>query len=109
LPEVIAPNHHAWHMFIVKLCLSRLKIDRDQFIRAMARRGIECGVHFQPIFDLSYYRKNLGLSPQYFPNATYAGRRVVTLPLYPTLSISQVDRVCEALREILTKRRRRRT
>ena len=108
LPEVTPPNRHAWHMFIIKLHLSKLKIDRDQFIRAMARRGIECGVHFKPVFDLSYYRESLGLSQQFFPNATYAGRRVVTLPLYPSLSPGDVDRVCEAVRDILSAKRRRR-
>jgi dTDP-4-amino-4,6-dideoxygalactose transaminase len=108
LPESEPPLHHGWHLFIVRLRLSRLGIDRHKFIREMAAQGIECGVHFRPIFELSYYREKMGLSGQYFPNSTYAGQRVVTLPLYPELKLAQVDRVCEAVRSILTKKRRRR-
>ncbi len=108
LPEAASPNHHAWHLFIVRLRLSRLKIPRHQFIHAMARQGIECGVHFRPIFDLSYYRETMGLHERHFPNTAYAGQRVVTLPLYPELTLAQVDQVCQTIREILMNKRRRR-
>ena len=96
---------HGWHLFIIKLQLSRIKISRDRLIRLMAERGIECGVHFKPIFELSYYRDLLGLSDQYFPNAAYAGKRVVSLPLYAGLKLSQVDYICQCLGEIITKHR----
>jgi len=108
LPEVAPPDCHAWHLFIIKLRLSRLKLDRNrpQFIRAMAKRGVECGVHFRPIFELTYYRDAMGLSGRHFPNTVYSGQRVVTLPLYPELTLAQVDRVCEEMHKILSQKRR---
>ncbi|MCK4607572.1 MAG: DegT/DnrJ/EryC1/StrS family aminotransferase [candidate division Zixibacteria bacterium] len=106
LPTIQRHYRHGWHLFIVRLHLSALKIDRDRFIHLMAARGIECGVHYRPIFELSYYRDALGLSPQYFPNSAYAGRRVVSLPLYPCLKAGEVDYVCECAAEILKKNAR---
>jgi dTDP-4-amino-4,6-dideoxygalactose transaminase len=68
----------------------------------MAERGIECGVHYQPIFDLSYYSNFFSLSLDDYPNAAKAGQGAVSLPLYPTLKAADVDRVCESIIEILS-------
>jgi dTDP-4-amino-4,6-dideoxygalactose transaminase len=103
LPFVADNAEPSWHLFIIKLRLSRLKIDRDRFIRLMAARSVECGVHYQGMFDLSYYRTHLGLSPQFFPNAAWATRRVVSLPIYPTLPLKDVDYICDCVVDVLTR------
>ena len=106
-PPVVRKHcKHGWHLFIIRLHLSALKIDRDRFINLMARRGIECGVHYRPLFDLSFYRDHLSLSPQFFPNAAYAGLRVVSLPFFPALKLSEIDTVCEAIHSIVTRHKR---
>jgi dTDP-4-amino-4,6-dideoxygalactose transaminase len=104
-PVVKDGYRHAWHLYIVRLHLSRLRIGRTRFISLMAQAGVECGVHYRPLFEMSFYR-GIGFTPQYFPNAAYAGKRVVTLPLYPGLKTSQVDRICDAIRKITTHFRR---
>jgi len=105
LPPVGDHCQHAWHLFIIRLHLSRLRIKRDRFIRLMADSGIECGVHYRPIFELSYYRR-LGFTAQYFPNAAYAGRRVVSLPMHPELTMADIDFVCDNIERILRKHAR---
>lgn len=94
---------HGWYLFIIRLHLSRLKIKRHAFVRKMAEHGVECGVHYKPIFDLTYYRQVLGVSDQYLPNSAYAGRRVVTLPLYPGLTLDEVDYVCGCISDIVAR------
>ncbi|MBD3258542.1 hypothetical protein GF377_08925 [candidate division GN15 bacterium] len=96
---------HAWHLYIVRLHETPLTVDRNQFIALMMRAGVECGVHYQPVFELSFYQQ-LGYTGQYFPNATYAGRRVVSLPMYPGLSLKDVDFVCDRIEEIIAKKKR---
>jgi dTDP-4-amino-4,6-dideoxygalactose transaminase len=91
---------HAWHLYIVRLNLSRLDVDRNQIIAMMKEAGIGCGVHYVPMFHLSVFRE-FGLTEQFFPNAAYAGRRVMSLPMYPELTDQQADRVSEALGTIL--------
>ncbi len=93
---------HAWHLFLIRLHLSRLSIDRNRFIALMDKAGIGCGVHYKPIFEMSFYKQS-GLSSQYFPNATYAGRRVVTLPMYPGLKLDDVDYICEQIARIVER------
>jgi dTDP-4-amino-4,6-dideoxygalactose transaminase len=46
------------------------------------------------------------MAPRFFPNAAYAWKRAVTLPLYPTLTDSQVDRVCQAIHDVIAAFRR---
>lgn len=103
LPVEEKPCRHGWHLFIIKLHLSRLRIQRNTFIQRMAERGVECGVHYKPIFKLSYYQEILGETGQYLPNTTYAGRRVVSLPLYPSLKMADVDYVCECIAAVVKK------
>jgi dTDP-4-amino-4,6-dideoxygalactose transaminase len=103
LPKVERHCRHGWHLFIIKLNLPRLRISRDRFIGLMASYGIECGVHYKPIFELTYYRRALELSSQDYPNATSAGHRVVTLPLYPLLKIQDIDYICDRVAAIVSK------
>jgi dTDP-4-amino-4,6-dideoxygalactose transaminase len=106
LPLTAKDIRPSWHLFIIKLHLSRLRIDRDRFISELSDHGIECGVHFRPIFELSYYRDFLQLQPQHFPNTAYAGRRVVSLPLHPRLTAAQVDYVCDRIDTVIKKHAR---
>ncbi len=106
LPVIESHCRHGWHLFIIKLHLSKLRITRDQFIRKMALNGIECGVHYRPIFELTWYHQALGLKQQHYPNTTYAGRRVVSLPLFPTLRLRDVDYVCDKLSAVVTRHAR---
>ncbi|MDE2461042.1 MAG: DegT/DnrJ/EryC1/StrS family aminotransferase, partial [Gammaproteobacteria bacterium] len=41
--------------------------------------------------------KNMGYREGQFPNAERIGTETVTLPLFPAMAFSDVDRVCEAL------------
>lgn len=101
------PKHiqHAWHLFIIKLNIDALTITRDRFIEQMRARKIECGVHYIPMFELSLFKAG-GLDARLFPNTTFVGRRVVTLPLYPLLSLRQIDYICDAITDIIARYKR---
>ena len=91
---------HSWHMFAPLLPLDALKIDRTQFIAAMREREIGVGVHYPAMHLFTVYRK-LGYKEGDFPNAERIGRSTVTLPLFPAMASSDVDRVCGAAAEIV--------
>jgi hypothetical protein len=96
---------HSWHMFAPLLPLDRLRIGRGDFIRAMHARGIGVGVHYPALHLFSAYRK-LGWREGQFPNAEEIGKRTVTLPLFPSMTDADVDRVCAAAAEVLAENRR---
>ena len=82
-----------WHMFQVLLPAGA---DRGKFIVAMKERGIGVGVHYPPLHLFSLYRA-LGFKEGDFPVAERIGAATVTLPLFPAMQDSDIDRVCKAL------------
>ncbi len=91
---------HSWHLFGVLIPFENLGLTRPQFQQAMAQRGIGVGVHYPNVAGLSLYR-GLGYHGADFPNAERIGRETVTLPLFPAMKNSDVDRVCTELLEVL--------
>ncbi len=87
-----------WHMFQVVLPKD---VPRPQFIAAMRSRGIGVGVHFPAMHLFSLYR-SLGYRPGQFPHAERIGARIVSLPLFPAMSVADVERVGEAMTQVLS-------
>lgn len=93
-------EHGNWHMFQVLLPLERLAIGRGEVIARLHARGIGSGVHYPAMHLFGLYRR-LGYGPGDFPHAEAVGASTLTLPLFPAMQDTDVDRVCEALRDIL--------
>lgn len=95
-----AEDLHAWHLYVLRLNLERLTIDRNQFIQEMAQRGVGCSVHFIPLHLHPYWRDRYKLHPEKFPVATREFKRVVSLPIYPGMDDGMVQRVIGSVQEI---------
>lgn len=95
---------HSWHMFAPLLPLDRLRISRQQFIQMMHGLGIGVGIHYPAMHLFSIYRR-LGYKEGDFPNAEHIGRATVTLPLFPGMELPDVERVCQAVADIIIESR----
>jgi dTDP-4-amino-4,6-dideoxygalactose transaminase len=91
-----------WHMFQVLLPEERLNVQRAQVMADMDALGIGTGVHYPAIHLFALYR-NLGFKPGAFPHAEYAGRNLLTLPLFPAMTRDDVARVVDALTKTLRR------
>ncbi len=101
-PEV----EHAWHLYVLRLHVSRLRVSRNQFIEELKARHIGTSVHFIPIHLHPYYRDKYGYKPEDFPVAYREYQRIVSLPLYPRMSDQDVQDVIEAVADVVKKDRR---
>ena len=86
-----------WHMFQVLLPAGT---DRGKFVAAMKQHGIGVGVHYPALHLFSLYLAQ-GFKEGDFPQAERVGAATVTLPLFPAMQDSDVDRVCSALKKSL--------
>ena len=86
-----------WHMYQVLLPSGSR---RGQVIAAMKEHGIGIGVHYPALHLFSLYRQQ-GYRAGDFPQAERVGGQTITLPLFPAMQASDVDRVCTALAAIL--------
>lgn len=91
---------HSWNMFCVLLPLPRMSIHRRQFRDAMEARGIGTGVSYEALHLCTLGRRYGGREGR-FPNAERISRETVTLPLHTGMRESDVDRVCDAVAEII--------
>ena len=98
---------HAWHLYIVRLNLQRLKINRHEFILALRRRGIGTSVHFIPV-PMHRFFSRLPLARYACPRARHLYERIVSLPLYPAMTEEQIQYVAQSVREVLASSRRAR-
>lgn len=98
LPQADFSNSN-WHMFQVLLPEG---VDRGKFVAEMKQRNIGVGVHYPALHLFSLYRA-LGFKAGDFPHAEDIGRRTLTLPLFPAMLNSDIDRVCTALSASLSE------
>lgn len=91
---------HAWHLYIVRLT-ENAPMERDAFVREMAREGVHCSVHYIPLHLHPYWRSTLQVSENEFPNATKAYHGAVSLPLHARMTSEQTDRVIATVRKLL--------
>jgi dTDP-4-amino-4,6-dideoxygalactose transaminase len=89
-----------WHMLQVVLPENKLKVKRAQIMAELDAAGIGTGVHYPAIHLFSAYKKR-GWKSGDFPNAEYVCRNILTLPLFPTMSLSDVERVVTTLQSTL--------
>ncbi len=92
---------HAHHLYVLKLRLDRLRITRAEFIEQMKARGIICSVHWRPLHMHPYYVETYGYHAEDFPQAAALWPRIVSLPLYPSMSDAEFDYVRDAVRGIV--------
>jgi len=111
MPEIQVPARvpqaeHAWHLYVIQLDLDRLRIGRAEFIEALRKRNIGTSVHFIPLHLHSYYRETFGYTADDFPQASAAYQRIVSLPIFPTMSPQDVSDVIEAVTATVEEHRR---
>ena len=94
-----------WHMFQVMLPQERLSIPRAEVMAQMHAAGIGTGVHYPAMHLFALYRRQ-GWKSGDFPHAEYAGRNILTLPLFPAMRDADVERVAGTLLDILRRHRR---
>jgi dTDP-4-amino-4,6-dideoxygalactose transaminase len=92
---------HSWHLYVIRLSLERLQIDRNKFIDELRRRGIGTSVHFIPLHIHPYYRETYGYQPNDFPVAYETYQRIISLPIYARMTDDDVERVIESVTDIV--------
>jgi len=91
---------HAWHLYVVRLA-DAATIDRDAFIERLFQLGIGVSVHYIPLHLHPYWRERYHLRPEQFPHSQHAYERMASLPLYTKMSDGDVERVIDAVRQVL--------
>lgn len=98
LPVCKTPHeHHAWHLFWVVLN-EFAPMARNNLIRRLNEAGVGTSVHYKPLYRMSYYRDQYGLTPDAFPETERHWKGCISLPIYPELAESDLVYICDTLK-----------
>jgi UDP-4-amino-4-deoxy-L-arabinose-oxoglutarate aminotransferase len=96
------PQQHAWHLFILRIDAEQCGIDREAFMKGLQEQNIGSGIHFVATHMHTYYRQRF--PDVHLPNTEWNSARLCSIPLFPDMSLDDVERVASAIETTLEKR-----
>ncbi|OQX28233.1 MAG: UDP-4-amino-4-deoxy-L-arabinose--oxoglutarate aminotransferase [Desulfobacteraceae bacterium IS3] len=100
------PNYdftHSWHLFIVRLDIEKAGFSRDQFMQKLKDKHIGTGLHFRAVHLQKYYTEVMGMKAGMLPHTEWNSERICSLPLFPDMTVEDVDDVVNAIKDVLKK------
>lgn len=102
LPLAVRPDvEHAYHLCVIRLQLERLKADRGQVFAALRAEGIGVQVHYVPVHLHPFYRQRQGTGPGLCPRAEAAYERILSLPVFPSMTDADIEDVVHAVKKVV--------
>jgi dTDP-4-amino-4,6-dideoxygalactose transaminase len=99
LLDVSPESEPAWHLFVVKLNLEHLRVERKEIFSALRAENIGVNVHYIPVHWHPYYQK-LGYARGSCPVAESAYERLLSLPMFSAMTDQDVEDVITAVRKV---------
>lgn len=100
LPALPSGFRHGWHLFVMLLRLDRLTATQDTILQALRAENIGVQMHYPLVYRHPYYQRRFGFGSGLCPRAEAVERRLVTLPLFPTMTDADQDDVVRALDKV---------
>ena len=91
----VRKRDHIYQLYII-----RIDRNRDGFARALKEQGVHTGLHYIPLHLMSYYKQKYGLRVNDFQQALQTYQQVLSLPIYHNMSDSDVEYVCNMVKEV---------
>lgn len=90
-----ANNEHVYHLFVVQVP------ERDFVAQKLADKGIQTGIHYPNPFYLQEGYASVGYAKGDLPNTERISKQIISLPMFPEISVEQIEYVCHNLTEII--------
>lgn len=100
LPWQHPDSYSAWHLYVIRLQLDRIKASHREVFEAMRARDIMVNLHYIPVHTQPWYRK-MGFRDGDFPQAEQYYREAISIPMHPNLTDAEQDFVVDVLREAI--------
>ena len=106
VPYVEPGVGHAWHLYVLRLRLDRLRVGRNEFVELLRSRGVGTSVHCIPLHTMHFYQRQYGYRTGDFPVTEDVYSRCLSLPIYPAMSDADRDYVIETVLTAARENRR---
>lgn len=102
LQNIPAGTISAFHLYIIRIDRNKVKNDIGLVRKLMRKSGIGVNVHYIPIHLQPFYA-NLGFKSGDFPESEKYYMEALSLPMYPTLTIEQIEYIAGKLGQALSQ------
>jgi dTDP-4-amino-4,6-dideoxygalactose transaminase len=99
-PYMHPETYSAFHLYVIRLKLNEINKTRKEVFELLRKKGISVNVHYIPVHIQPYYKKQ-GFEYGLYPEAENYYEAAITLPLYPSMTEMEQNRVIESLYESL--------
>lgn len=100
IQEEIEESDTVRHLYIIQLNLEMLKCKRREVFDALQAEGVGVNVHYIPVYSFPYYQK-LGYEMGSCPNAEKLYSRIISIPLFYSMTNEDQDKVIEAVKKVI--------
>lgn len=105
LQKEIPESDTCRHLYIIQLDLEKLTCTRREFFDAMAAENVQPQVHYIPVYWFPHYQR-LGYEKGICPKAEYLYGRIMSIPLYPKMTDTDVADVICAVKKVVENYRK---
>lgn len=96
-PRVIKDTKHVYHQYVVKV-EDEYPLSREELMAKLREDGVGSAVHYpMPITDQPLYTQN-GYSSKYYPKTIEASKKVMSLPVHPSVTEDDIKHILDSLR-----------
>jgi perosamine synthetase len=100
-PAVREGMDPAWHLYPIRLKLEALSARRGEIFRALRGENMGVNVHYIPVHHHPYYREHFGYKGGEYPVAEDAYERLISLPMFHSMTDQDVNDVIAAVSKVL--------
>jgi perosamine synthetase len=103
MPEIDLPVEadgckHVYQMYTIKV---KPPVERNHFVNRLKEEGIGASVHFDPPVHVQPIYRAGGCSGEPLPVTDRVADSIVTLPMYPSLTQGQLDRIVASVKKVI--------
>lgn len=92
---------HAYHLYVIRLDIARLRVDRAAIFTALRAEGVGVNVHYIPVHLHPFYRERFGTGAGLCPVAEAAYAQILSLPIFPRMSDDDVEDVIRSVMKVV--------
>ena len=96
----VSGNGHVYHLYVIKVT-AECPIDRSLLQLELNAQDIQTGIHYPIPCHLQPAFESMGHQSGDFPHSEALSQEILSLPMYPGLSVEQIDRVVAAIRSAI--------
>ena len=89
---------HVFHLYVIRTP------HREKLIKYLSKKGISTGIHYPKALPFLNAYKSLNHNYKDFPVAYEYQSQILSLPIYPEITVSQIEYVCKAIKTFFVEK-----